>query len=58
MVAFDHPVCHLVLAAQPLAVDAYATHRATGSFILIDPATGNTVGAGMISGTHGVEYSI
>lgn len=44
--------------SQPLAVDAYATYRATGSFILIDPATGNTVGAGMISGTHGVEYTI
>ena len=32
----------------PLLVDAYATNRATGSFILIDEATNNTVAAGMI----------
>ncbi|MEK4243320.1 GTP-binding protein [Janibacter sp. FSL W8-0316] len=44
--------------AQPLVVDAYTDHRTTGSFILIDPASGATVGAGLISGTHGVEYSI
>lgn len=44
--------------AQPLVVDPYTEHRATGSFILIDPATGNTVGAGLISGTHGIEYAI
>ena len=33
---------------QPLAVDSYARNRATGSFILIDEATQNTVAAGMI----------
>src|SRR5699024_2347079 len=44
--------------AQPLVVDAYTDHRNTGSFILIDPASGATVGAGLVSGTHGVEYSI
>src|SRR5262245_10858676 len=33
---------------QPLVVDSYAQNRATGSFILIDEATNNTVGAGMI----------
>lgn len=44
--------------AQPLVVDPYADVRPTGSFILIDPATGGTVGAGMIAGTHGVEYAI
>ena len=32
----------------PLLVDAYAQNRATGSFILIDEATNNTVAAGMI----------
>ena len=32
----------------PLLVDEYATNRATGSFILIDEATNNTVAAGMI----------
>jgi sulfate adenylyltransferase subunit 1 len=35
---------------QPLFVDAYATNRATGSFILIDETTNNTVAAGMIEG--------
>ena len=44
--------------AQPLVVDEYRDHRATGSFILIDPASGATVGAGLVSGTHGVEYTI
>jgi sulfate adenylyltransferase subunit 1 len=34
--------------AQPLAVDAYAKNRATGAFIVIDEATNNTVGAGMV----------
>jgi sulfate adenylyltransferase subunit 1 len=31
---------------QPLAADAYRDLRASGSFILIDPATNNTVAAG------------
>ena len=35
---------------QPLLCDPYAVNRATGSFILIDEATGSTVGAGMING--------
>jgi bifunctional enzyme CysN/CysC len=35
-------------APQPLVVDSYACNRATGSFILIDEATHNTVAAGMI----------
>jgi sulfate adenylyltransferase large subunit len=34
---------------QPLAFDRYADNRATGSFILIDPATQFTCGAGMIT---------
>jgi sulfate adenylyltransferase subunit 1 len=32
---------------QPLAVDPYRRNRATGSFILVDEATNNTVAAGM-----------
>jgi sulfate adenylyltransferase subunit 1 len=36
---------------QALALDAYRENRATGSFILIDEATNNTVAAGMIE--HG-----
>ncbi|MCB8988947.1 MAG: adenylyl-sulfate kinase, partial [Ardenticatenaceae bacterium] len=35
---------------QPLYYDRYELNRATGSFILIDPATNNTVAAGMIRG--------
>jgi bifunctional enzyme CysN/CysC len=34
--------------SKPLAFDPYARNRATGSFILIDEATNDTVGAGMI----------
>ena len=34
--------------AEPLCVDAYADNRATGAFILLDEATNETVGAGMV----------
>jgi len=34
--------------SKPMAFDAYARNRATGSFILIDESTNDTVGAGMI----------
>jgi sulfate adenylyltransferase large subunit len=34
--------------AEPLAVDPYARNRSTGAFILIDEATNDTVGAGMV----------
>jgi bifunctional enzyme CysN/CysC len=34
--------------AEPLVVDPYARNRATGAFILIDEATNDTVGAGMV----------
>jgi len=39
-----------IAAASPIAADAYASNRATGSFILIDEATHHTVAAGMIDG--------
>jgi sulfate adenylyltransferase large subunit len=35
-------------ATAPIAYDPYARNRATGSFILIDEATNNTVAAGML----------
>jgi sulfate adenylyltransferase subunit 1 len=35
--------------SKPLAFDPYARNRATGSFIVIDEATNDTVGAGMIT---------
>ncbi|WP_299573701.1 adenylyl-sulfate kinase [uncultured Williamsia sp.] len=37
-------------AQQPLMFDAYRRNRDTGSFILVDEATNQTVGAGMITG--------
>src|SRR4051812_28833870 len=36
--------------AEPLVFDPYQRNRATGSFILIDEVTNDTVGAGMIIG--------
>jgi len=42
-------IVHAALVVQqPVFVDAYATDRATGAFILIDEATNQTVAAGMI----------
>ena len=35
---------------EPIFIDAYAENRATGSFVLIDETTNNTVGAGLITG--------
>ena len=34
--------------SSPLAVDAYTSNRTTGAFILVDEATNDTVGAGMV----------
>jgi sulfate adenylyltransferase subunit 1 (EFTu-like GTPase family) len=39
--------------SEPLAVDPYSENRATGAFILIDEATNDTVGAGMIAAAAG-----
>ncbi|MEU1282209.1 GTP-binding protein [Streptomyces sp. NPDC005805] len=36
-----------VRTAEPLAMDSYAHSRRTGSFLLIDPADGTTLAAGM-----------
>jgi len=38
-----------VTASRPLVFDRYAENRGTGSFILIDPSTNFTAGAGMIT---------
>jgi len=35
-------------SAKPLVFDGYSTNRLTGSFILIEPGTNATVGAGML----------
>ena len=34
--------------SEPLCVDPYAENRATGAFVLVDEATNETVGAGMV----------
>jgi sulfate adenylyltransferase subunit 1 len=41
-----------VRTAQPLVYDGYATNRATGSFVLIEPGTHATVAAGMLAPPH------
>jgi sulfate adenylyltransferase subunit 1 len=44
-------IAHVALAlAHPLFVDSYELNRATGSFILIDETTNQTLAAGMIDG--------
>ena len=43
----DIGVVHLRLS-EPLCVDPYEENRATGAFVLIDAATNETVGAGMV----------
>lgn len=45
----DIASCRMVLT-RPIASDSYSTNRLTGSFIVIDRMTNNTVGAGMIVG--------
>jgi bifunctional enzyme CysN/CysC len=50
--------------SQPLFFDPYQINQKTGSFVLIDPATNVTVGAGMIragsteSNGRGVETEV
>jgi sulfate adenylyltransferase subunit 1 (EFTu-like GTPase family) len=39
----------IVTASRPLVFDAYDRNRTTGSFVLIDPSTNATAGAGMIA---------
>jgi len=43
-------IAHVAIKVQqPLVFDSYLTDRATGSFIVIDETTNNTVAAGMIA---------
>jgi sulfate adenylyltransferase subunit 1 len=43
-------IAHVAIKTQlPLVFDSYEIDRATGSFIVIDEATNNTVAAGMIA---------
>jgi sulfate adenylyltransferase large subunit len=43
---------------RPVFFDAYKRNRATGSFILIDPISNETVGAGMITGREPREAHV
>lgn len=45
----DIASCKMVLT-RPIASDAYTANRLTGSFIVVDRISNNTVGAGMIIG--------
>ncbi len=45
----DIASCRMTLT-RPIAADAYKTNRLTGSFIVVDRISNNTVGAGMIVG--------
>ena len=38
-----------ITTARPVMIDSYVENRGTGSFIIIDPATNFTAGAGMIA---------
>ena len=44
-----------VSTSRPLIFDSYRENRSTGSFIVIDPATNFTAGAGMIRGADSLE---
>ena len=47
-----------ILLTQPIAADAYHENRLTGSFIVVDRVTNNTVAAGMIVGVSRREEDI
>jgi len=53
----DIASCKMLLT-QPIAADAYKDNRLTGSFIVIDRISNNTVGAGMIVGVSRREEDI
>ncbi|MEA2048188.1 MAG: sulfate adenylyltransferase subunit CysN [Campylobacterota bacterium] len=53
----DIASCKMVLT-QPIAADAYEMNRLTGSFIVVDRITNNTVGAGMIVGVSRREQDV
>ncbi|GHJ41044.1 sulfate adenylyltransferase subunit 1 [Streptomyces sp. TS71-3] len=47
-----------VRTAEPLAMDAYEDSRRTGSFLLIDPADGTTLAAGMAGNAFAAEHTV
>ncbi len=53
----DIASCKMTLT-QPIAADPYEANRLTGSFIIVDRITSNTVGAGMIVGVSRREEDL
>ncbi|WP_434637375.1 sulfate adenylyltransferase subunit CysN [Sulfurimonas sp. NW7] len=53
----DIASCKMLLT-QPIAADSYEHNRLTGSFIVVDRITNNTVGAGMIVGVSRREADV
>ncbi|MFE3325374.1 sulfate adenylyltransferase subunit 1 [Streptomyces sp. NPDC059176] len=47
-----------VRTAEPLALDSYADSRRTGSFLLIDPADGTTLAAGMAGESFATSVAV
>jgi sulfate adenylyltransferase subunit 1 len=47
-----------IRTAEPLALDAYEDSRRTGSFLLIDPADGTTLTAGMAGDAFAAEHTV
>lgn len=43
----------LLQLAEPVAVDSYSEHPGTGAFLVIDPASGATLGGGMVGADLG-----
>lgn len=53
----DIASCKMLLT-RPIAADSYESNRLTGSFIVVDRITNNTVGAGMIVGVSKREEEV
>jgi len=53
----DIASCKMLLT-RPIAADAYSENHLTGSFIVVDRITSNTVGAGMIVGVSRREEDV
>ena len=45
-----------ITSPKKLFLDTYRQHRATGNFVVIDPASNRTVGAGMVVSRHDREF--
>jgi sulfate adenylyltransferase subunit 1 len=50
--------CIRLRLSQPIFFDSYAENRVTGSFVLVDEQTNNTVAAGMILKPVGDESTV